>query len=752
MSARICLSSFALLLLASSLSLAAPRALPPGESPADARHGALKNLDGYFPFKPSASPEEWKPRAEYVRKQILVSQGLWPMPTRTPVQAVIHSKTDFGDYTIEKVYLQSVPGHFVTGSLYRPAGDSLKHAEKQAKITGKFPGVLSPHGHWNNGRFLDQGLANAKKYVEKGEEFSLDSGRSPLQARSVHLARLGCVVFHYDMLGYADSVQFPQHRPGVRAHMASDNIGEWGFNSPQAELHLQNMMGLQTYNSIAALDFIAALPDVDANRLAVTGASGGATQTFLLAGIDDRIKVAVPAVMVSTAMQGGCNCENAPYLRVNTGNIEFTAILAPRPVAMTAANDWTKEMMTKGYPELQQHFKMMNVPDHVECVAYLQYGHNYNYPSRQVMYKWFNKHLTLGHDPQSKPETERDFKYQTAAELSVWNDENPKPAGDHIGEAHEKSLLKSMTQDRIKQLAELEPTNEASLTRFKYVIGGGWDVILGRQVRHKSIEWELKQKTNRDGILEMTGLLHDREKGEQVPALFLYPKEKWNKKVVIWIDGREGKAGLYQNDGKLRPDVQAVLATGASICAIDLLHTGEHLKEGQQPPTKQTVFGYGDGKQPWMKFSGYTYGYNHTLFAKRVHDVLTAISLVQNHERTPDSIDLLGVNGGGPIALAARAQAGSLIRRCAVDTEGFRFAKVTEVDDVNFVPGAAAYGDLPGLMALSAPGELWVAGEGKTLPTVVTKAFNAAGKKDALSAFEGKAETMVSDAVKWLMK
>ncbi len=749
---RLIPTSFLLLSLLPSLALAAPRALPPGEVPADARLKPLKNLDGYFPFKPAASPDEWKPRAEYVRKQILVSQGLWPMPTRTPVNAIIHGKTDFGDYTIEKVILESFPGHYITGSLYRPAGDALKNAEKQARTKGKFPGVLSPHGHWPNGRFLDQGEGNAKKYVENGEEFSIDSGRSPLQARAVHLARLGCVVFHYDMLGYADSVQFPQHRPGVRPHMSGDKPGQWGFNSPQAELHLQNMMGLQTYNSIAALDFIASLPDVDADRLAVTGASGGATQTFLLAGVDDRVKVAFPAVMVSTAMQGGCNCENAPYLRINTGNIEFAALLSPRPVSMTAANDWTREMMTKGYPELQRHFKMMGVPNHVECVAYLQYGHNYNYPSRQVMYRWFNKHLALGHDPAAKPEVERDFKYQTAADLTVWTGDHAKPAGDKAGENHEKSLLKWMTDDRAKQLADLEPADDAALTRYKYVIGGGWDVLIGRQVRHKSVEWELKNKTDRDGVLEMTGLLHDRENGEQIPALFLYPKQNWNKKVVLWIDGREGKAGLYQNDGKLRPDVLTILATGASICAIDLLHTGEHLKEGEQPPAKQTVFGYGDGKQPWMKFSGYTYGYNHPLFAKRVHDLLTAISLVHNHERTPDAVDLIAVSGAGPIALAARAQAGGLIRRCAVDTEGFRFAKITEVDDVNFLPGAAAYGDLPGLMALSAPGELWVAGEGKSPPGAVMKAFAAGGKKDAFSAFDGKAEAMVSEAVKWLAR
>ncbi len=82
-----------------------------------------------------------------------------------------------------------------------------------------------------------------------------------------------------------------------------------------AELWSQNKMGLQTWNSIRALDFIESLPDVDPRRIGVTGASGGGTQTFMLCGLDPRPAVAFPAVMVGTAMQGGCQCENASYLR-----------------------------------------------------------------------------------------------------------------------------------------------------------------------------------------------------------------------------------------------------------------------------------------------------------------------------------------------------------------------------------------------------------------------------------------------------
>ena len=111
------------------------------------------------------------------------------------------------------------------------------------------------------------------------------------------LARMGCIVFHYDMVGYADS-QAITHRTG--------------FTDVEALLRLQSFMGLQSWNSVRSLDFVCSLPDVDSTRIAVTGASGGATQTLILCAIDDRPAVSFPAVMVSEAMQGGCICENSP--------------------------------------------------------------------------------------------------------------------------------------------------------------------------------------------------------------------------------------------------------------------------------------------------------------------------------------------------------------------------------------------------------------------------------------------------------
>ncbi len=73
---------------------------------------------------------------------------------------------------------------------------------------------------------------------------------------------------------------------------------------------------------------------------------------MLLAATDPRLALSYPVVMVSTAMQGGCTCENATLLRVNSGNVEIAALFAPKPQGMNTANDWTKEMATKGFPDL----------------------------------------------------------------------------------------------------------------------------------------------------------------------------------------------------------------------------------------------------------------------------------------------------------------------------------------------------------------------------------------------------------------
>src|SRR5262249_37329260 len=151
-----------------------------------------------------------------------------------------------------------------------------------------------------------------------------------------------------------------------------------GFLDAEAELRLQSFMGLQTWNSIRALDFLLSLPEVDPQRVGVTGASGGGTQTFMLYAVDDRPAVAFPAVIVSTAMQGGCIWENCSYLRQGIGNIELAGLFAPKPLAMSGADDWTIDIETRGLPQLKELYRLYGAEDKVLAKCYPQFQHNYN--------------------------------------------------------------------------------------------------------------------------------------------------------------------------------------------------------------------------------------------------------------------------------------------------------------------------------------------------------------------------------------
>ena len=728
------LPTLSAIVLAAALSLAfvlpmlaeGPRALTAGSLPDDVRLRPLKDLDGYFPFVPPTTTEEWAKRSAYVRRHMAVALGLWPMPTRTSLNPVIHSPTDMGDYTVEKVYLESAPGFYLTGSLYRPKDKPGKH-----------PGFLYAHGHWDGGRFYDAGVQNVRKQIVEGAERFEDGGRNPLQSACVGLVRMGIVVFQYDMIGYADSVQiseelahgFAKQRPEM------NTTEDWGLFSPQADAHYQSVMGLQTWNSIRALDFLLDLPDVDTSRVGVTGGSGGGTQTLMLCALDDRPTLAFPAVMTSTAMQGGCTCENTCDLRIRTGNVEFAGLFAPKPLGMTCANDWTVEMSTKGFPELKQLFTLLGAPDNVMLKRGEQFEHNFNYVSRAALYRWVNHHFKLG---LADPVVEPDYHRLTAEQLTVWDKDHPKPPG---GPDFERKLLSEWNQDSEEHLAGAR----SSLDSFRQTYGGGIDIVIGRGLADVgAVEWDLKQKEDRGDHLEMTGLLRNHL-GEELPAVFLYPKQ-WNGQTVVWVDAA-GKAGLFESGAAgsaPRAHIRKLLAQGATVLGVDLLFQGEFLADGQ--PVKQTR----KVKNP-REAGAYTFGYNDTLFAQRVHDILTVVSFVKNSDRKSKQVDLVGLGEAGPWVAAARAQAGAAVDHAAVSTGGFRFGKVLAIHDVAFLPGGAKYGDLPGMLALGAPSPLWIAGEGNEGPELTREIYQLAGAAKNLVCYQGAAGGEGDAVVKWLL-
>lgn len=665
---------------------------PAQEATKDARLSALRNLNSYFPFK-QVSVEDWPRRQAQIRRRIMVSQGLWPMPSKAEMNPVIHGRVERDDYVVDRVYFQSIPGHYVTGSLYRPIQSS-----------GPVPVVLCPHGHWTDGRFYDVGDKGIRKELSIGAERFAIGGRHPIQARAVQLARMGCMVFVYDMTGYADSIQIG-HRPDDWSHL--DRPEDWGFFSAQAELRLQNMMGLQTWNSIRALDFVLGLPDVDPSRVGVTGGSGGGTQSMILSAIDERITASMPCVMVSTSMQGGCTCENAPYLRIDQGNVDIAAATAPRPLGMTAADDWTVELKEKGYPDLKKLYQTLGHEDRLTASFHTEFTHNYNHVNRTVMYGFFNRHFGLGFE---EPVLERDYIPLSRDEATVWTDDHPAPSGDSVGDAHEIKILKLATQDSNECLNDLIPDSVDDAVEYERVVGGAWETILGRtyedvgEVSYQPLGVKtLAQQTAVIGVVS--------RQGESVVVSQLRAKKSPSRGSVIWLSDD----GDFFAKGNLDPRVIALSESGWNVLSLEMF---------QKKAEAQRMWFQPGGDKGWRVFSGYTYGYNHSLFVQRVHDLLTAIAFAKSEHET---VHLVGMGrASGPIVAAARSQSGDAVDRTFVDTEGFEFASLTRQDDPMFVPGALKYFGVEGLVSLSARHKVDVLGTKASLPKRVAAAIGTA--------------------------
>jgi dienelactone hydrolase len=490
-----------------------------GQIPAeDSRNSNVPNTDTHFAMPAYRTLAEWEAHKQRLRVQILFAAGLIPSPEKKPLNPVVFGRIEHSDYTIEKVYIETLPGYYLCGNLYRPRGRA-----------GKFPGVLAPHGHWDYGRLEHQPLISV-----------------PL--RAINLAKQGYVTFSYDMVGYNDTIQTPHDFGGPREQL-------WGFGP----------LGLQLWNSIRALDFLESLPDVDPQRLAVTGESGGGTQTFLLAAVDDRVKFDAPVNMISAIMQGGGQCENAPGLRFDTFNVEIGAMMAPRPMLMVAATgDWTKNTPRDEFPAVRAIYELYDRTANLEMVQ-IDAPHNYNQASREAMYSFFGKRI-LG-DPKAVQEA-RGVHVEKLQDMLVWQGRTlPQNALTY------QQLLEQWIASAKRQTDE---THDPAVLRQRLALALG-------------TEWPERVLSERSGeriVLSRTG------KGDRVSG--------------IWV-------------GSGVPSVVAIDPAGAEAAR----------KIAGSSALLLTVFQTGDAISPRDRSAPYFLTFNRSDDANRVQDILTALAYLR---------------------------------------------------------------------------------------------------------------------------
>jgi len=318
-----------------------------------APHSAAQQMEKLAHFADSL--QSWDQRAQTIRATILAGAHLAPLPERTPLHPIFVNRRVRGSYSVEDVAFESVPGFYVFGNLYRPLRAGAKDSA---------PAILVAHGH-----FKQEGW-----YART---------RPENQLLCATLAQMGAVVFTYDMVGYGDSTQLPHDTP--------------------------NVLQIQLWDSIRALDFLQSLPEVDATRIGVTGASGGASQIILLAAVDPRVKASMPVVMISSRYSGHERCEDGMKVRdvpgpEDTNNAEIAAVVAPRPLMIVSDGaDWTKRFPDEDFPYIQRIYELYDTVGNVHNRHLPNERHDYGPTKRHIAYRFFSRSLGLA--PAPKEET-----------------------------------------------------------------------------------------------------------------------------------------------------------------------------------------------------------------------------------------------------------------------------------------------------------------------------------------------------------
>jgi hypothetical protein len=552
-----------------------------------------KNTDTPRTFPTITTRAQWEERARNIRQQILVSCGLWPMPQKCPLDAHVSGRIERDGYSVEKVYFQSLPGFYVAGNLYRPLG--------QGK--GPFPAVLNPHGHWEFGRMTD-----AK------------DGSIP--ARCISFARQGLLAFSYDMVGYNDT-----HFADTSTNMSFSDVHHMFATNETDMLWSISLMGLQTWNSIRALDFLESLPDADRHRLACTGESGGGTQTFMLGAVDDRLAAQAPVVMVSHIMQGGCLCENAPGLRVEYSNMEIAATPAPRPqIIVAATGDWTRDTPKVEGPAIAHIYDLFHALEKFHYVQF-DFGHNYNQTSREAVYEWFGKWLPR--HPASVAFKEPPCQKEPDRNLRVFADGQLPP-----GALTQAQVIESLRRMHQTQWQAVVPHNWAASKRFEKLMLPAWQHTL----EVESIRPEALVRTEKlDNAGEFfAAAVKISRIGEDASVLATYwaPPDILNRRSPKLVVLAGPEAVSLQDQSKPEKTAEVLLRRGLAVLQITHFSSGEASDQ----------------------FENYYCTYNRTKLQTRVRDLLTVCAAADSVDpRAAEGFDvtLLGIGAAGPWALLA---------------------------------------------------------------------------------------------------
>ncbi|MEW5975501.1 MAG: acetylxylan esterase [Acidobacteriota bacterium] len=462
-------------------------------------------------------------RRSEVDRALRKAIGLERLPERTPLNFRVLRSHDMGDYTLENVLFYSRPDCPVPANLYRPKGPA----------TARRPAVVCPLGH-----SLDQGKAD-REY----------------QIFCIQLAKLGFVVLTYDAIGHGE-------------RLISGNIHhEAGF----ALLPLgQTIAGWMIWDSMRAIDAVQSLPDVDPERIGVTGNSGGGLNTLFTAALDPRVRAATIAGYVfhfnNWIKYAGshCTCCYLPGLYRSMEWYEVAGLIAPRAVLMLQGERdaiFPISGARLAGRNTEALFSLLGHQGQARFDGIPEQPHAYSRPYRERMYGWMLRHLMDRGNGEPYPEGQIVPLDQKDRRLLCDPDGTnlaAMPSVVQLARTQGRQAIESLTKQEPQAVRNAGRLAVRELTVPPY------------QEPHHLLERSFGKIETPSGPIEKVFFLS--EDGQPIPGLLWKPHNAAGpSRTVIMVDDR-GKSAVA--DSGL---VQPLLARGLAVLSVDLRGRGETL-------------------------------------------------------------------------------------------------------------------------------------------------------------------------------
>ncbi len=599
--------------------------------------------------QPPADRPTWQQRRAQLREAMF--QAIGPFPEKpTPLEAQVLGVLPRSGYRIEKVVFQSRPDVWVTANAYVPE-----------PVHGKLPAVLVVHGHWPWAR-IDP----------------------VVQARCLGLVKLGFFVLAVDAFGAGERYLRPA-RGTYHGALFGSTLWPVGHT----------LLGMQVYDNRRAVDYLRSRPEVEGDRLGITGASGGGNQSMYAGALDERLRAVVPVCSVGTYQAylhcAACVCEILPGGLRFAEEGEVLALVAPRALLVINA---TKDAFQFSVGEAEKSlararavFQLYGVADKLRHATF-ESGHAYNQPMREAMYGWMTRWLKDEGTGQPIPEPKHEL--EKPEDLRCYPD-NVRPKGflfpPTFAAREARGLLAKLTQRRPDHVQEWESSAVYVRTQLRKEVFGDFPPLPKPVAR-------LGKRVTADQVTTTPVLLYP-EPDLPLPVLLQSRSQEAGKKPTCILLHLDGKAQACQH-----PLAAALLEKGWTIAAPDLRATGE------TRPANDAVAGAPDHNS-----AEHALWVGRPLLGQWTFDVLCLLDwLVLQPTLDPSRFAVAGIGPAGVVALCA---AGLFEERLAAAlVVGGPTTFVTEQAYTTgmrmgiLAPGILRFADLPQLAALVAPRRL----------------------------------------------